>query len=137
MEPNRLNQYRIEQHLRKDNPEKEKLLLLAEKGMPLMLRPGFVANGTGHLPALRKTYINVKSAVNRLLVENFHDQGLAFILTKKTALEIPGIHFSPLHWTEKQGKRQGRPIGDCSDGGIEKGNEPLNSTHTKEQSDIL
>lgn len=137
LEPNRLNQYRIEQHLRKDNPEKEKLLLLAEKGMPLMLRPGFVANGTGHLPALRKTYINVKSAVNRLLVENFHDQGLAFILTKKTALEIPGIHFSPLHWTEKQGKRQGRPIGDCSDGGNEKGNEPLNSTHTKEQSDIL
>ena len=63
--------------------------------------------------------------------------GLAFILTKSTALTIPGIHFSPLHWTEKQGKRQGRPIGDCSDGGSEDGNEPLNSISTEEQSDEL
>jgi hypothetical protein len=104
--------------------------------MPLLRREGFKANGQG-IPTLRKTYISVQSAVNRLLVDNFHDLGLAFILTKSTALSIPDIHFSPLHWTEKQGKRQGRPIGDCSDGGSELGNEPLNSTETKEQSDLL
>jgi hypothetical protein len=52
---------------------------------------------------------------------------------KQTALSIQGIHFSPLHWTEKQG----RPIGDCSDGGSELTNEPLNSVHTKEKSDSL
>ena len=135
LEPTRLNRVRVENNTRQDNPEREKLLLLADRGMPVMLRPGFVANGAGCLPALRRTYLNVQCAVNRLLVENFHRLGLAFILAKKTALEIPGIHFSPLHWTEKQGKRQGRPIGDCSDGGSETGNEPLNSSHTKEQSD--
>jgi hypothetical protein len=137
LSPNRLNRQRVEAHIRSDNPERDKLFLLAEKGMPILLRPGFEANGTGRLPPLRKTYTAVKSAVNRLLVENFHNLGLAFILSKKTALEIKGIHFSPLHWTEKQGKRQGRPIGDCSDGGNEEGNEPLNSDHTKEQSDLL
>jgi hypothetical protein len=116
---------------------RNKLLLLADKGMPILLRAGFIPNGKGQLPTLRKTYINVKSAVNRLLVENFHKLGLAFILTKETALEIPNLHISPLHWTPKKGKRQGRPIGDCSDGGSEESNEPLNSSHTKEQSDIL
>lgn len=105
--------------------------------MQILLRPGLIANGKGRLHALRKTYINVLSAVNRLLVENFHNQGLAFIFTKKAALGIPGIHFSPLHWTGKQEKREGRSIGDCSDGGLKKGNGPLSSKHTKEQSDIL
>lgn len=70
-------------------------------------------------------------------MENYYRAGLAFILKKQTALSIPGIHFSPLHWTEKQGNRQGRPIGDCSDGGSEMGNEPLNSSHTKQESDSL
>ena len=134
---NRLNVSRVVLHTRADNPERNKLLLLAEKGMPLLQREGFKANGQGILPPLRKTYTSVKSAVNRLLVENFHELGLAFILKKSTALTIPDIHFSPLHWTEKQGKRQGRPIGDCSDGGSELGNEPLNSLETKEQSDLL
>jgi hypothetical protein len=134
---NRLNVNRVQLHTHADNPERNKLFLLAEKGMPLMLRETFKANGNGKLPPLRKTYTSVKSAVNRLLVENFHELGLAFILTKATALTIPNIHFSPLHWTEKQGKRQGRPIGDCSDGGSELGNEQLNSLETKEQSDLL
>ena len=133
----RLSVSRVQLHTHADNPERNKLLLLAEKGMPLLQREGFKANGQGILPPLRKTYTSVKSAVNRLLVENFHDLGLAFILKKSTALTIPNIHFSPLHWTEKQGKRQGRPIGDCSDGGSELGNEPLNSLETKEQSDLL
>lgn len=136
LSPNRLNRQRVEKYIRVENPEREKLLILADKGMPLLLRPGFKANGRGQLPPLRRTYTAVKSAVNRLLVENFHELGLAFILRKETALEIEGIHFSPLHWTEKQGKRQGRPIGDCSDGGNEVGNEPLNSDYTKEMSDM-
>lgn len=133
---NRLNRQRVEAYIHVDNPERDKLLILAD-GMPLFLRPGFKANGHGRLPPLRKTYTAVKSAVNRLLVENFHELGLAFILRKETALKIEGIHFSPLHWTEKQGKRQGRPIGDCSDGGKDKGNEPLNSDYTKEMSDTI
>jgi hypothetical protein len=52
-------------------------------------------------------------------------------------VRLHGIHFSPLHWTEKQGKRQGRPIGDCSDGGSESGNEPLSPSSPKERSGKL
>ena len=137
LSPFRLNRERIENATRPDNPERHRLIRLAEKGMPLLLRPGFCPNGSGPLPPLRRKYVTVQSAVNRLLFENFHQKGLAFILTKATALTIPGLHLSPLSWTEKQGKVQGRPIGDCSDGGRELNNEPLNSDHTKDASDEL
>ena len=39
-----------------------------------------------------KKYIAVQNAVNNLLFENFHQSGLAFILTKATAQTIPGPH---------------------------------------------
>ena len=55
LSPNRLNRQRVEACIRSDNPEREKLFLLAEKGMPILLRPGFEANGKGKLPPLRKT----------------------------------------------------------------------------------
>ena len=100
----RLNTSRVEMHTRTDNPEREKLMLLAEKGMPLLLREGFKSSGQGTLPTLRTTYMSVKSAVNRQLVKNFLALGSAFILIKTSALTIPGIHLSPLHWTAKQGK---------------------------------
>ena len=137
LSPYRLNRERIEHATRPDNSERNRLLQLADKGMPLLLRPGFCPNGSGILPPLRRKYVTVQSAVNRLLFENFHQKGLAFILTKETALSIPGLHLSPLSWTEKQGKVQGRPIGDCSDGGRELSNEPLNSEYTKTASDEL
>ena len=137
LSPNRLNQERIENFTRPDNPERSRLLRLAQKGMPLLLRPGFIPNGCGPHPPLRRKYITVQNAVNKLLFENFHQKGLAFVLTKATALSIPGLHLSPLSWTEKQGKVQGRPIGDCSDGGHKLGNEPLNSSLTKKASDEL
>jgi hypothetical protein len=137
LSPNRLNQQRIENFTRLDNPERKKLFQLARTGMPLLLRPGFKPNGCGSHPTLRRKYVSVQCAVNKLLFENFHQKGLAFVLTKATAQTIPGLHLSPLSWTEKQGKVQGRPIGDCSDGGRELGNEPLNSDHTKTASDDL
>jgi hypothetical protein len=137
LSPQRLNQQRIESFTRRDNPERERLLRLAQKGMPLLLRPGFIPNGCGAHPPLRRKYVTVQNAVNKLLFENFHQKGLAFVLTKATAQTIPGLHLSPLSWTEKQGKVQGRPIGDCSDGGREINNEPLNSDHTKTASDEL
>lgn len=134
----RLSEERIIKTCRKDNPEINRLMLLANKGMPLSVRPGFIPNGSGPLPLLRRSYRSVKSAVNKLLYENFHQEGLAFLLTKDTVLSsIPDIHFSPLSWTSKQGKRQGRPIGDCSDGGKHPFNEPLNSKYTKEEADKL
>jgi hypothetical protein len=135
--PHRLNPHRVQNFTRSDNPERAKLFKLAQTGMPLLLRPGFIPNGSGSHPPLRRKYVTVQCAVNKLLFDNFHQKGLAFVLTKATAQTIPGLHLSPLSWTEKQGKVQGRPIGDCSDGGREQGNEPLNSDHTKTASDDL
>ena len=127
----------MEAFIKIGNLERDKLLLLADKGIPLLLRSGFISNDKGQITPLRETYTAVISAVNRLLVENFHELGLTFILSKKTASELEDIHFSPLHWTEKQGKRQGRPIVDRLDGGSEEGNGQLNSNYTKEESDHL
>jgi hypothetical protein len=137
LSPNRLNRFRIESSTRLDNPERDRLFRLADRGMPLLLRPGFIPNGAGPHPPRRRKYVSVSSAVNRQLFEIFHQKGLAFILTKETATTIPGLHLSPLSWTEKQGKVEGRPIGDNSDGGYELNNEPLNSDHTKLESDEL
>jgi hypothetical protein len=134
---NRLNRSRIESSTRHDNPERDRLFCLADTVMPLLLRPGFIPNGAGPHPTLRRKYASVISAVNRLLFENFHQKGSAFILTKETAATIPGLHLSPPSWTEKQGKDLGHPIGGCSDGGHELNNEPLNSDHTKIVSDEL
>jgi hypothetical protein len=72
-----------------------------------------------------------------MIMENFRDEGLAFVISKSLAKTIQNLHVSPLHWAPKQGKPKGRPIGDCSDGGSCIGNEPLNSVYTKEQSDLL
>lgn len=64
---NRLNANRVQLHTHADNPERNKLFLLAEKGMSLLQRESFKANGKGKIPPLRITYTSVKSAVNRLL----------------------------------------------------------------------
>ena len=90
---NRLNVNQVKLHTHPDNPERNKLFLLAEKGMPLLQRKGFKTNGKGKLSPLRKSYTSVKSVVNRLLVENFHELSLVFILTKAIALTIPDTHF--------------------------------------------
>jgi hypothetical protein len=91
----RLSGVRIVNTCRTDNPEISRLMILANKGMPLMVRPEFVPNGKGPLPSLRKSYISVKSAVNRMLYENFDQEGLAFILTKETVLRhIPGLQLA-------------------------------------------
>ena len=133
----RLNPQRVALHVSEKNPEKKKIMQLATSGMPLLLKPGFIANGDHTIPPLRKTYLSTKSAVDRLLFENFHQKGLAFILMKKTVMEsVKDVHFSPLSWAEKHGKVQGRPIGDCSDGGPSPC-EPINSKYTKDASDEL
>jgi hypothetical protein len=49
----------------------------------------------------------------------------------------PKSHLNPLSWTDNAGKVQGRNLGDCSDGGSEPGNSPLNSDYTKDESDSL
>jgi hypothetical protein len=134
----RLSVERIEKHINVSNPEREKLLLLARVGMPVMPDPEFVPNSCGELPKLRKLYLEVAPAVNKMVYENFVEKGLAFVFPKKVLLDwVPGVHLNPLGWTDNEGKVEGRNIGDCADGGKEPGNSPLNSEHTKDESDLL
>jgi hypothetical protein len=100
--------------------------------------PRFTPNGGGVLPKLRNLYTSVASAVNKLLFEGCQAKGLAFIFPKDVVKSyITGFHGSPLGWTSKDQKESGRPIGDCSDGGKQPGNLPLNSDYTKDESNKL
>jgi hypothetical protein len=121
-----------------DNPEREKLLSLAEFGMPALQDPRFIPNGGGKLPPLRNLYRSFAPTVNRMIYENFYSKGLAIILPLGVVREkVPGFHLSPLSRADKEGKVQGRNTNDCSDGGREPGNMPLNSEFTKIASNEL
>jgi len=64
--------------------------------------------------ALRSLYLEVQGAVNTA-VDKLHKQDLIFILPQSLALSIPDIHWTPIHWTTKKGKRIGRIIFDAKD----------------------
>jgi hypothetical protein len=132
----RLSRQRVESCISKENPERDKLLRLAETGMPLLLDPDHVPNGVGKWPKLRRAYQAVASAVDKMFFENFHAKGLAFVLTTATVRTIvKDCGLFPASWCPKAYKKSGRPLGDCSDGGSEPGNSPINSEYTKQASD--
>lgn len=123
---NRLSQSRVSR-LRKDNPERERLLDIAQ-GMRVPIPTGFVPNAKGSLTPLRPAYVEVHQAVDKMLAD-LHSQGLAFCLPRKDAIAlIDGLHLSKASWTPKKGKASGRSIGDMSfcDG------TPLNCDESKE-----
>ena len=108
----RLSLSRVDK-LRNDNPEKSLLYGLAD-GMYVPLPEGFSPNGRIVTTGLRKTYVTVHSAVNKMLA-GIIDQKLAFLLPKSIALEyIHNLHISKAHWTAKKGKPSGRPISDMT-----------------------
>ena len=108
----RLNHSRVN-NLRDDNPERSFLHDLAD-GMHVPFPEGFHPNGHIVTTGLRKTYVTVHSAVNKMLAEII-DQKLAFLLPKTMALEfINNLHLSNAHWTVKKGKPSGRPISDMT-----------------------
>jgi hypothetical protein len=126
----RMNRSRIDTWVSRDNPERGRLVDLAEEGMPVLVAGGFVPNSKlGVIPALRPAYRRLAPVVNRLLFEGFHSRGLAFIVSKEAALTVPGLHLNVNSWVPKAGKVQGRPIGDCSDGG--RGADSVNSDEAK------
>lgn len=133
--PDRLNEDRVQQWLSPNNPEFDRMLLLARDGMPVPVPPDFVPNSATVFPPLRNTYRRLASAVNKLLYQSFYSSGLAIILPRSVAIGIAGMHLSVNSWTPKQGKAQGRPIGDCSDGGPV--GQPLNSRWVKDRCDTL
>jgi hypothetical protein len=93
--PNRLSRTRIESTIALDNPERSKLFKLSDKGIPLLLDPSYKANGDEpDWPPLASTYKETSTAVNRCFMENFHDKGSSFVLTKATVKKIIGIGLS-------------------------------------------
>lgn len=115
-----------------DNPDRGKLMALVE-GMNLCPAPDFVPNGPDNLPKLSSTYKRLATAVNRMIVQNFVNNQLAFILSKDL-VNRSGIpyHLSQLSWTVKFGKKEGRPIHDGSAGQM-----PVNSEFTKTSYDKI
>lgn len=123
----------VSKMLSRDNPDFDKMLELADVGMKLFLDPNFEANGPDHLPKLSQAYVRVSSAVNKSLVEDYLDKGLAFILSKECCIRhLPSFHVSRVSWTTKPNKAKGRTLVDCSAG---VGNRKLNSIFTKLSAD--
>jgi hypothetical protein len=58
-------------------------------------------------------YVTVATAVNRVIYDMFKN-GSVLILPTAIVRSIPGVHFSPMHWTTKKDKESGRIIGDVS-----------------------
>jgi hypothetical protein len=110
--PGRLNSERISKLL-PNNPEIALLKDLAN-GMRVQLPQGFQPNGAQTPSPLRKTYVAVAPAVNKMLCD-LVNQRLAFLLPYDLAKKhVPNLHLAKAHWTRKKGKESGRPLGDLS-----------------------
>lgn len=118
----RFSRERVLKHLPQSYEPRSKLLALAD-GMPI-----FPADGVSKFdnlppldfklvsrpPPFRGIYTTVADAVHKLL-EVYWDLDLALIVPSAIVCGRPGIHYSPLHWTKKHGKPQGRNLVDSSD----------------------
>jgi hypothetical protein len=105
-----------------DNADFLRLSEFANHGVSVLQPVGFLPSST--LPPLRTKYLAVAPAVHKLLFKQ-HAAGTVLFLPLSEVLSIPGIHFSPQHWTEKKGKPEGRTLGDLSN--LEH-NMPLNGS---------
>ena len=129
----RLNRDRVAAVISADNPDRMKLLDLAD-GMEVPVPTGFTPNG-GHGPPLRQMYKIGHSAVNKLNHDAW-DNRLAFYLPLSVARDlVKGCHLSPAHWTEKKDKASGRNILDPSDDTIP--NSALNSPDIRDRATEL
>ena len=106
------------------DPDYGRLKELVE-GLRIFVASDFVPNEKP--PPLRKKYLRVAAAVNKVMME-LYDQGLVLFLPTTVELKIPSVHFSSTHWTTKAGKAKGRPLGDCSNS---ESGSALNSTEAK------
>jgi hypothetical protein len=112
LSPDRLSTSRVE-GLRANNLER-RLMFDLVIGMKAFVPDGFVANGSHPRTPLRKKYVTVSTAVNRIFGEVVR-QKLAFLIPLETAQKcVPNLHLGKAHWTVKKGKPSGRPLGDLS-----------------------
>lgn len=123
----RLSLDRIESCISHDNPDKKRLVRLAE-GMIVPLAPSFVPNGGTSPVKLRRLYMETKGAVDKMFYA-LRDEGLAIILPAEEVRRSGVVyHTSAAHWTAQKTKQSGRPLFDSKDA---KDGTPLNSEEAK------
>ena len=136
LRPLRLNDSRIRNHIHPDNPERERLLLLA-KGMPLMPSPSYNGTDFATRPRLSKSFLAAAPAVERMFYQDFWSEGLAIILTEPEVAVLPKLGLCLAGWATKMGKPSGRPITNGSGNRSMAEHEYLNSDFTKNAADEL
>lgn len=87
-----------------------RLARLAAGGIPIPRYPGFVPNNRP--PRHKLTYRQVYEALNATIVQLW-EHCLVFFLPTSCLLALGGIHFTPVGWTTKPGKKAGRYLFDA------------------------
>ena len=110
MASRRLSIERIDKWVSRDDPDRERLVSLAE-GMVVLAADEFVPNNRA--PRQRNLYMRAKNPVNKLF-QDMWDKELVFIVP---TIELEGVekHLHPAGWAPKWSKECGRQIGDVSD----------------------
>ncbi|KAJ1407751.1 hypothetical protein B484DRAFT_456496, partial [Ochromonadaceae sp. CCMP2298] len=113
---NRMSEASVRGTLRRDNPELERLVVMATEGAPVhaVLDEAFVPNGAdrSRWPKRTRGYAEAHPAVNKALETTFMAKGLAVVLPAAEVLKIPGANVFASGWTDKPGCVAGRPLGD-------------------------
>lgn len=124
----RLTSERVMNSVPVSDSDYERMIRLA-RGIEVLVSTDFSPNGRPK--PLRNLYTRVAPAVNKMMYDLWKEDEI-FILPTSEVRRLSGVHFSPIHWTTKHGKRQGRPLTDCSDG-----DPPLNSDEVRAKMSAL
>ena len=130
LQPVRLNEERVLACISSDNPDRERLLLLA-RGMPLLESEDYRGCTWENRPALGKTFLDASGAVEKMFYRDFWSEGLAILLTEKEVSIMPKLGLCLAGWAKKLGKECGRPITNGSGRRSMIQEEYLNSPYTK------
>ena len=95
------------------------------KGMEVCVppEPHFVPSGRPQV--FSKKYLQVKSAVHKMVSDIYGNNGVMLFPTDKLVEKVKDLHFSITSWAPKQAKKCGRLITNPSN--VRKGDTPLNS----------
>ena len=100
-----------------DNPDKDMLNELADPdgGMDLCLPDNYEGNSQSGVPPLASSYLKASSAVDKMIIKNFHSKGLAVIFNLDTAMsKLKNFSSAVARWVKKAWKACGRNIHDAS-----------------------
>eukprot|EP01034_Spumella_vulgaris_P047495 gene47495-biopygen34833 len=106
----------VKRSVLKSNREDYGRLISIAQGIVIETDPTFVPSGYAGRPKLRKKYqIEVPNAVYMLIHKQWKESTVLLLPTDMVK-DIPGVHFSPIHWTPNKDKASGRVLGDTSNG---------------------